>query len=126
MPCYAENDDQISGRVMVVRICPDGSRYVVSRGIVDFSTAKYKIAQGYFDPLCDCPTSTSKPVISYVQAAVSYDNQKVRLSWNQNISGNVKITKNGVVIRQDGYPAGDNFIDDPISPGTHTLCVEAT
>ncbi len=118
MACVAEGYDTSFGRR--VRVRNTCTNEIVGSGYVDFPTAQYKIDHGYFT--CECP----KPVISYVQAAVSFDNKKVRLSWNQNISGNVKITKNGVVIRQGGYPAGDSFIDEPISPGTHTLCVEAT
>lgn len=69
--------------------------------------------------------SQPKPVISNL-AAVDKGNQVVRITWNQDISGQIRVIKTGSAIQQGVYPAGANYLEiTGVAYGTHTICVEA-
>lgn len=75
-----------------------------------------------------CTTITvvqPKPTISNV-AAVDKGNQVVRITWNQDVSGEIRVIKTGGAIQQGTYPAGANYLEiSNVAYGTHTICVEA-
>lgn len=66
----------------------------------------------------------AKPTISAV-AAVDKGNQTVRITWNQDVSGLVRVLNDGTNVQQAYYPAGANYLEISIAYGTHNICVEA-